>query len=519
MEKVSDLFLSFSDMEKYNLFINILEMKQKEATSNQLLGCFRENIQQITDINIKQVAELLGRSYGSVYNTYMGLISDLNNLLGKEDADLAELFSVEVDHYYAYLTQRSYPYKFIDAIVHGKVTSFETFYNQLGSSKATVLRHLKNLRHFLKVRDIRMTYEPMGFVAKDELSIRIAITSLYWRAGSTYNWPFTEEDRQKASEIVTAANKEFDIANQTVTITDLMSLFVMVTGARIQQNHLIDSDKAQNVLHYAYPNLLKEYYSSHPEFSRPLSDKQMMQETSGLFLVFNLIPFYSETNKATITKFLQKIDYYNAEIANFIDAFLNNLPLEEHDALAKTAIDPLVVKANLTALLIGAMSFNDVSMLLFNTDDQSVLATEDVEDTILYRSLSNTLEHLVLDPRFGSFRSVVEKVLPSFYSLLRPFLVLYRPENTVKVFIQVTPSFFDNCRLEQMIKTLAFVKILDNQDDLSEADLAICSNVDTLPKELPGKVAIMSWRRSPSSDLFGRLYGLLRQLQLNKERK
>ncbi|MFD1671813.1 helix-turn-helix domain-containing protein [Agrilactobacillus yilanensis] len=521
MQKVSDLFLSFSNMEKYNLFISILEIKQKEATTDQLLNCFKGNAQLITDINIKQVAELLGRSYGSVYNTYMGLVSDLNDLLGKEDADLAELFSVEADQYYAYLTKRSYPYQFINAIVQGEITSFEAFYTQLGSSKATVLRHLKCLRNFLRARDIRVTYEPMGFVGKNELSIRIAITGLYWRAQGNYGWPFEKADHEIALRIIKGADHQFDINNAYDTTNELMALFVWVSRARVLAGHMINSDRAQHILRYAYPNLLKDYLDRHPErvLSQPLTDAQMMQETSALFLVFNLIPFYSETNKLTVNKFLQKIDYYNADIAGFVSAFLSNLPLEEHDALAKTSVDPLVVKANLTALLIGTLAFDSIDPFLFNTDDQASLDENEIEQTSLYKSLDSTLQHLVMDPRYKDFRRIVDKVLPAFYALLRPLLVLYRPESKVNVFIQVTPSFFDNARLEQMLKTLAFVNILDNSDSLQDVDLVICTNVSSLPASLPDDVTVMTWRRNPSSDLFGHLYSLIRQVQLNKETK
>lgn len=521
MQKVSDLFLSFSNMEKYNLFIRILEIKQKEATTDQLLNCFKTNAQNITDINIKQVAELLGRSYGSVYNTYMGLISDLNDLLGEKDADLSTLFAVEADQYYAYLTKRSYPYQFIDAIVHGKVTSFEDFYKQLDSSKATVLRHLKCLRNFLRARDIRVTYEPMGFVCKNELSVRMALTGLYWRAESNYGWPFSPEEHEIAMMVVKGADQAFDISNRFELTDELMAIFVMVSRARIQAGHLIDSDQPQQVLHYAYPNLLKSYLAKYPErdMGQSLSDTQMMQETSALFLVFNLLPFYSETNKATVDKFLQKIEYYNADISNFISAFLSNLPLREHDALAKISVNPDVIRANLTALLIGTLAFGNIDPFLLNTDDQNILEDDDIQNTTLYRSLDNTLQHLVMDTRFREFRNVIDKVLPAFYALLRPILVLYRPESRVEVYIQVMPSFFDNARLEQMLKTLSFVHIIGGSDDLSQADLVICVNVSSLPESVPDDVPVMTWRRNPSSDLFGRLYSLLRQVQLNKESK
>ncbi|MCH4171507.1 MAG: helix-turn-helix domain-containing protein [Lactobacillus sp.] len=517
MEKVDDLFLSFSDMEKYNLFVNIIEMKQKETTPAKLLDCMADRKQHITDINIKQVAELLGRSYGSIYNTYMGLISDLNNLLGTKDADLETLFNVEANEYYAYLTKRSYPYQFIDTIVQGKTTSFRDFYTNLGSSKATVLRHLKTMRHFLKERGIRMTYEPMGLVSKNELSVRIALTSLYWRAGSTYTWPFKDTKRQDAIKLVKGAAKDFDFAAQSEGVLSLMALYFMVSYFRIRNGRLVDPKKFHSILHYAFPNLLKEYLEAYPAPELHLDEDQMMEETSGLFLVYSLIPLYSETNKLTVTKFLQKIDYYNQEIADFINTFLDNLPLEEHDALSKTAIDMQVIKANLIAIFIGTVSFDNPKMFLFNTDDQMALNAQPQTNSALYRSLRNTLSHVVMYPKFSQYKPLIDDMLPIFYAVLKPYLVLYRPESTVNVFIAVLPSFFDNSRLEQMLKSMAFVNILDASDDLSTADLMICSSIRSLPADVAPQAAVMTWRTGASSDLFGRLYGLLRQIQLNKE--
>ncbi|MCD2257527.1 helix-turn-helix domain-containing protein [Agrilactobacillus fermenti] len=517
MRKVDDLFLSFSEMEKYNLFLSILEMKQKEVSPEQLIGCFQQHGQKITDINIKQVAELLGRSYGSVYNTYMGLISDLNNLLGTENANLEELFSVEAGAYYAFLTAQSYPYRFIDAIVQDKETSFKEFYANLGSSKATVLRHLKSMRAFLKDRGIRMTYEPMGFVGQSELAIRIAITSLYWRACGAYRWPFSDAARVEALEAVDEVRHSFDISSFSTNVNTLLSIFMVVSFQRMKHHYLIDFNATQNILHYAYPNLVREFAETRTDHLQDLSDAELMNETGGLFLVYNLVPVYSETNKVMVENFLQKLTYYNEDISEFVADFLNSLPLDEHDALSKTSVDIKVIKANLMAILIGVLAFNNSNMFLFNTDDQNVLDQTGIETTPLYRSLSNTFAHLAMDQKYSKFKPYFRQILPAFYGVLQPVLTLYKSKNMVNVYIQLRPSFFENSRLEQMIKTLAFVKILNTSDDLQNTDLVVASDHVSLPDDLPESAAVMIWPRSPSSDVYGRLYGILRELQLQKE--
>jgi Transcriptional antiterminator len=136
-------------------------------------------IYKVKDINLRKAAYQMNKSYGSVYNTFLGIQEDFKKILKKDKYNTEEMFGVTRDAYHAYLTTNSDGYLFLDAIVKDKESSFKHFYETLESSKATVLRHLKPMRGYLKRFGVRIAYEPMRFVG-DEESIRLAIAALYW---------------------------------------------------------------------------------------------------------------------------------------------------------------------------------------------------------------------------------------------------------------------------------------------------------------------------------------------------
>lgn len=79
----TNIYLMQSDCEKYDLLLDIASLKRDELPVKKRIELSRNNNPLVHDVNLKQVATLLNRNYGSLYNMYMSIVDDLKKIVAK----------------------------------------------------------------------------------------------------------------------------------------------------------------------------------------------------------------------------------------------------------------------------------------------------------------------------------------------------------------------------------------------------------------------------------------------------
>lgn len=86
MKDNHDIFLSMSDAEKLSLFRTIIDVREAQTPVKKRVKAYRDHRLLVSEVNLKQVAAITNRNYGSVYNTYNGLMHSLEAMIGREHA-------------------------------------------------------------------------------------------------------------------------------------------------------------------------------------------------------------------------------------------------------------------------------------------------------------------------------------------------------------------------------------------------------------------------------------------------
>ena len=81
LDSFTDLFLSKSEIEKIQLFNKIKLIRTTQLASADLIGTYRSRDIQVKDINLRKAAYQMNKSYGSVYNTFLGIQDDFKKIL------------------------------------------------------------------------------------------------------------------------------------------------------------------------------------------------------------------------------------------------------------------------------------------------------------------------------------------------------------------------------------------------------------------------------------------------------
>ena len=117
MNASESIFLTQAENDKYALLMEIVGLKRDELPVKKRIELSRNNQPLVEDVNLKQVAMLLNRSYGSLYNMYMSIIGDLKEIIGPDVDDIKTLFSVPTDAYHYLLVNKSEAFDFIKILL------------------------------------------------------------------------------------------------------------------------------------------------------------------------------------------------------------------------------------------------------------------------------------------------------------------------------------------------------------------------------------------------------------------
>ncbi|WP_334330324.1 helix-turn-helix domain-containing protein [Companilactobacillus sp. HBUAS59699] len=522
LDSFTDLFLSKSEIEKIQLFNKIKLIRTTQLASADLIGTYRNRNIVVKDINLRKAAYQMNKSYGSVYNTFLGIQEDFYDILGKKDYSVEEMFAVTRDGYHAYLTTKSDGYLFLDAIVKGKETSFKQFYTDLNSSKATVLRHLKPVRGYLKRFGVRIAYEPMRFVG-DEEAIRLAIAALYWNATRGVVWPFEDFTKETAFKVVDIALDKYRM-KPTNQITKLFYAYVVMAHLYriIDGNHMQNMD-ALNVINYPFPNIFEgasamlEGDTGSPkvrELKRAIKEdvsyEEQMFQSADFYILLMCVPTTFEVSDEYLQSVSKQLVRYNPLFANFIDDFLELIPIDVEQAISDMALSHkefLRYKYNLTTCIIGVLALDRNYIEILNLYSGFGDAISKINDENLESKISSTVQHLMLRDKYNSLKGKSKAISEAIYAIAYRFFSLYNKNIQVKIYLELESFFLVYSDLSVTLQSLPYAKIVSDPRD---ADIIVTANSDNLPDDQMRKdVCIYRWMYNGVDGQMGGLLNLI----------
>lgn len=105
-----DIFLAQSQAEETSLFRRIVNARSSQTPVAERLALEKAGKPLVTDVNLKQIAALTQRNYGSVYNTYNSLVATLQEMIGTKTTVVSKLFNVPSSQVRLFLVARDHPY-------------------------------------------------------------------------------------------------------------------------------------------------------------------------------------------------------------------------------------------------------------------------------------------------------------------------------------------------------------------------------------------------------------------------
>ena len=137
--------------------------------------------------DVGQVARLRDTSPTSVYRTLTLITDDLGKLRQERGAEpvpsnapFKDRFNIPASIYAVYLMRHSVSGALIQALMNHPEWTINDFSEATRLSKATIFRHIKALKDYLRTFDLRITLGPLGLQGK-ESTVRVALSELAWQ--------------------------------------------------------------------------------------------------------------------------------------------------------------------------------------------------------------------------------------------------------------------------------------------------------------------------------------------------
>lgn len=527
MEKSNDLFLSASSCEKLKLFEKIRKMKIQEMSDNNQLDAFKKQNFQISEVNLRQIAMQMHKSYGSIYNTFGGIHDDLKQLLNKDDLTTSEMFQVTPDYYHYFLASNTDAYRFINTVLNQEDYSFSQFCRDVGNSKATELRHLQAMRSYLKQFKIRISYEPMRFIGTEEV-IQMVATSLYWESTRGYGWPFKKLRKESISEFADYCLDEFEMVKLNRVTKEYYMLELAVNILRSEAGHLIHNKNLLKLVSAPFTSILKENYV---EKSQKQSDKQAdidkiigvfaelsnddrIIETAYLYVIFNCAPSLATYNEEEINQQLDELKKHESLIFSLTAKMIEQMPFDLKERLQPDSNRFKVFEINLARIIIGSLAFNENYAKIVGFYSGSNLGVKTVDMPEYKKGIENQLQHLTLEEEYSSLANKIGLLTDAIYEASLRMMLLASGRFSVNVYLDVEDNFLIYMDLAELMQDISYVNLVS---DPAKADLAVVSNIQLKDSRISDDVYIFNWATDVSNTKYGSLLTLIRDIWTKKK--
>ncbi|QEA48863.1 helix-turn-helix domain-containing protein [Latilactobacillus curvatus] len=504
----NSVYLTSAEKDKYALFLDIINVKWDELPIRKRMSMAKKGEALIDDVNLKQVVTLLDRNYSSLYNTYVSIVGDLQAILGTEEDDVKRLFAIPSDVYHLYLVQHSDIYDFVQILLRGGDISFKTFLAEHDSSKATVLRHLKQVRDLTRAFNLRVSYEPIRLEG-DEKTIRLVLSALYWLASGTnvFCRPLT-----------------MSVMNFNNPLThEIGATILAVTYYRVMAGAVVQPDEKLATIRYPYPNLISDLLAA--DFTKEstglrtclaeLTLTEGRSEAAGLFFLLRYCPVPLRSITSTKVTADWADERYIPEIHRFVTAFLERIPFDiMHELEISQHTYDIFKNALLTTTVTTYILGMDATSVVFNELVIRMLQLKPNE--LLHKKISDTVDYLLFEPAFSFLASGRENLIKAYYNLIQQVIQQYHPVSQVKVALVIEQDYIGYMDILTALDNIKYVAVSTTDEALRDADLIVRTSSIVLPENVNPEALYFTWRLNASSDHYARLYGIIHELWMQK---
>lgn len=516
-QKQEDLFLSSSAADRYSLYQMIQATTTNQLSTAQWLETYKAGKMQVTAVNLRQIAKVTGRNYGSIYNMYNDLVTLLTSMTGKTSPTIREMFAFSEGQVRMALVEKSHAYAFIQALLKPDSRTFDEFLEQQSTSKVTMLRHLQPLKQMAAKLDVKVHYEKMK-VTGDERCIRIFLTFVMWLATDGAKWPFTILGHQQAHELVDNVFQAFDIRSQNQVATEVAMYYLAISFMRMAQGHLITYSTQLSLLNYPVPNLfnLPSTKDVIAATLPPTTREVQLGESTFMYFLANFTPAFVSSDNRSIQQTIERFKRYNSEIYQLVTSFLAKLPESVFDAANMSDRQYQLMVADMLAITVGTLTFHmDINEVIAYTFNHNIRQT--LPSSRFTQKVQQTLENVLATEQFAAPFTEAMKDLTTAYSRnLGPLLAQAVPPARVKVLPLLEQAGLGYVDLYTFLFAQPFVQVLPSDATIEDADLVIQAAALPHSAKEYGTTIFYHWELDSSNDLFGNLYALLRELWQRK---
>lgn len=510
----NDVFMSASTLDRLNLYWTIVQLKIAQTPVDQLLASQRSNEPLVQEVNLKQVANLTQRNYGSLYNMYNDLTEMLTALLpAGVPADVPHLFAVPEGALRFSLVKASAPYQYLQALLSRQYDSFNAFVTATGLSRMTVMRHLKPLKTLAGRFGVSLQTEKFQ-LAGDERRIRLVLTLAFWEATSGYDWPFVAMPHDLAAAAIQAQLKAVDYHGGNPVSLEVAAYYYAVASYRVADGHVISHAPGLAVLDYPLPDMsavVREAVPAIKDVALPqvdLTPTQAMGESEFFYFLVNFAPLYVGGDDTGTKAMIQRFARYSPALYQLVTAFLQKFPGEVplaslgHPLQEQLTADWLAITASTVSL---GIDFNQLVAYAYN---RTVKAIPD--DPELLRRVHQTLENVLVTAEVEQFESLLDPLTEAYYRNMLQCQALYLPQVKVKVALMMEQTMLGYVDLTAMLNQQAYVELVSPTD--GEPDLIVIGAEMPLSAAARGHAIVFHWPVSATADRFGALYGVITEL-------
>lgn len=512
MKDQINLFLSSSDNEKYKLFVAIKRARFAQASAADLITAAKNHTDLVTEVNLKQIASITHKSYSSVYNTYNGLVPVLEEMLGRRNPAIKRMFAIEEDALFFHLVEQSHPYLFIMAMLEERVSSFEQFWQDEESSKATMLRHIKPMRDFAKQFDVSFSYEPMRLVG-EERNVRMFLTVVLWLATNGDVYPFSYPGEPDVRVAFDEALSAFDLPIPNPVTVRIGVFYMTVALKRVLSGHILNSSSQSPFLHYPTPNLfkvLKEKRFNLIGLDGMNLDEQMA-ETANLYFLFNFAPIHIISGADNIAATIDRYRKYNPNIYKLVNGFFDKLPIDFAHDLNMSPAEVDMLKANLLVVSLSTLVMGkDYTQVIEQNLNLRLRATP--ANPVLLEQVKQTLAYVVFTEKLDALEPYLPMLEKSYYNNANQLLHQQAPTNRIKVAPLIEQTVVGYIDLLVFLGSLPFVELMAPTTNLDDADFLITSAYGSATEYQGSDAVQFPWRIDYATDQFGQLYSVLREM-------
>ncbi|MCI1985187.1 MAG: helix-turn-helix domain-containing protein [Lactobacillus sp.] len=506
-----DIFLSSSALDRLNLYSVIRQLRLVQSPVDERLAAQKTGAPLVKEVNLRQVANLTGRNYGSIYNIYNDLLAVLGSMVATKHAPLTELFAVPEGQLRFHMIAQTDPFRFLQAVMSGEYQQFEDFVASLGMSRMTVTRHLRPMRELAQTFGVQLQPDTLSFNG-DERRLRLFVTMMFWQATAGAKWPFTHLSRETAERLVDTLYTALDSEPTNLVARELSMYYLAICYWRIKTGHILTYERSRAIMDYPLPNLdLALGHGRFKDFALPpMSRQQLMGETEYGFFLMHFAPVYLVSNDQNAATTIERFRRYASGMYQLVTHFVQSFPEWSQDL---TEGQQQLLTVNLLAITCGTLALGeDFHQHVAYTFNRRLSAQAD--DPRYERVIRQTITQVVLSDHLEQYIDRIDSLTENYYRNLLQLRAAFHPQRVVRVALVLDQTTLEYVDLIAMLSQQAFVELLPSSADLIDADLVIQSG--SLPLPLPAGVADFEWTPNATADRFGELFAVLVSLWRHK---